>query len=56
MNKKHPKSSKEFDVQDILNHKGIFALSRKWVKWAKNYINRSTRRKNKQMIKGEKYG
>ena len=39
-------------VQDRLYHKGIFCISKDWIKWAKKYLNRSYRRKNKQTVKG----
>lgn len=34
-------------VQDRLRHKHIFCTSRRWVKWAKKYIARAQRRKQK---------
>ena len=38
-------------IQDRLEHKGIFCISDKWIGWAKRYMNRSQRRKNKQKLK-----
>ncbi len=35
-------------VQDRLRHKGVFCISNGWIKWAKRYLNRSKRRKDKQ--------
>lgn len=47
MSKKLPRNSKEYDIQDRLRYKDIFCVSKRWVKWAKSYINRATRRKGK---------
>ena len=46
-------SIKENDIQDRLRHKGIFCISNKWFKWAKQYLNRSERRKIKRI--GDNY-
>ena len=40
---------KSADVLDRLGHKGIYCISNKWVAWAKRYVNRSQRRKAKQL-------
>ncbi len=40
--------NKNADIQDRLRHKGIFCISNGWIKWAKRYMNRSERRKEKQ--------
>lgn len=32
MSKKLPKNSKEYDIQDKLNHRGICCISREWIK------------------------
>lgn len=55
MSNKYSINSKEYDIQDRLNHKGIFCISRQWINWAKRYLNRSIRRKNKQKLKEKKY-
>ena len=44
----------ERDVQWRLGEKGFVYISDKWVKWAKRYINRATRRKSKQEINSYK--
>lgn len=44
---KYKRNSKEYDIQDRLNHRGIYCISGKWIKWAKKYTNRATRRKEK---------
>lgn len=44
-------NNKNKSIQDRLYHKGFFYISNSWIKWAKNYLNRSQRRKNKQDIK-----
>ncbi len=46
--------NKESSIQDRLNHKGIFCISNNWIKWAKRYLNRSSRRKLKQNCNFEK--
>lgn len=53
MNKKYTTNSKEYDIKDRLKHKNIFCISKEWIKWAKKYLNRVDRRKNKQKIKKE---
>lgn len=50
---KFSRSSKEYDIQDRLNHRGIFCISKGWIKWAKKYSNRASRRKDKQQVKME---
>ena len=40
---------KSADVLDRLGHKGIYCISNKWIAWAKRYVNRSQRRKAKQL-------
>lgn len=54
MSRKYPINSKEYDIKDRLRHKNIFCISEKWVKWAKKYLNRVDRRKNKQKM-GKEY-
>ncbi|MDP4117697.1 MAG: hypothetical protein Q8873_00690, partial [Bacillota bacterium] len=39
---------KEAEIADRLHHKGIFCISPGWFKWAKQYLNRVNRRKQKQ--------
>jgi hypothetical protein len=41
-------NNKNIYVQDRLRHKGIFCISNGWIKWAKRYMNRSQRRKERQ--------
>lgn len=53
--KKLNKSSKENDLQSRLYDKRYICVSKKWIRWAKNYMNRVLRRRAKQKIKGEKY-
>lgn len=55
MSKKYPINSKEYDIKDRLRHKNIFCISRKWISWAKKYLNRVDRRKNKQKTGKENY-
>lgn len=40
---------KSVDILDRLRHKGIYCISDKWIAWAKRYVNRSQRRKAKQV-------
>lgn len=40
--------SKAYIVADRLHHKGIYCISRQWLKWSKSYLNRVERRKIKQ--------
>lgn len=40
----------EWNVQWRLGENGFACISDKWIKWAKRYINRVTRRKSKQEI------
>lgn len=42
---------KEHHIQDRLNHRGIFCISKEWIKWSKNYTVRSIRRRDKQRCK-----
>lgn len=42
---------KSKDIQWQLNDRGIICLSRKWIRWAKKYLNRDTRRRDKQEVK-----
>lgn len=53
MSRKYPINSKEYDIKDRLRHKNIFCISRKWIKWAKSYLNRVERRKSKQIVRKE---
>lgn len=55
MSKKYSINSKEYDIQDNLNHKGIICMSRQYINWAKRYLSRVERRKNKQKLKEKKY-
>ena len=40
---------KSADVLDRLGHRDIYCISSKWIAWAKRYVNRSQRRKAKQL-------
>lgn len=42
---------KSCDLQWQLNDRGIICLSTKWIRWAKKYLNRDTRRSDKQEVK-----
>lgn len=42
---KYKINTKEHYIQDRLKYKKIFCISKKWVKWAKKYTNRASRRK-----------
>ena len=42
---------KSADVLNRLKHRGIYCIAKKWIAWAKRYINRSQRRKAKQEMK-----
>lgn len=44
----------EHDVQWRLGENGFVCISNKWIKWAKRYMNRVTRRKSKQEINSYK--
>lgn len=48
MNKKYTYNQKEYDIKDRLEHKNIYCVSKKYIKWAKRYLNRVDRRKSKQ--------
>lgn len=39
-------------VSDRLKHRGVFCISRKWVRWAKRYLHKQERRKNKEVDNG----
>lgn len=53
MSKKYSINSKEYDIKYRLKHKKIFCISRRWIKWAKKYLNRADRRKTKQKVRNE---
>ena len=53
MNKKYSINSKEYDIKDRLKHKNMFCISRRWINWAKKYLNRVDRRKFKQKVRKE---
>lgn len=53
MSKKYSINSKEYDIKYRLKHKNIFCISRRWIKWAKKYLNRADRRKTKQKVSKE---
>lgn len=53
MNKKYHINSKEYDIKDRLKHKNMFCISRRWINWAKKYLNRVDRRKFKQKVRKE---
>jgi hypothetical protein len=44
-------NNKENYVQNRLGLKNIYCTSKDYIKWAKNYLNRSDRRKYKQNLK-----
>lgn len=50
---KKTNNNKQRFAQDKLTHRDIVCVSNKMIKWCKNYLNRSTRRKQKQDIKKE---
>ena len=33
-----------YHVKDRLDHRGIYCITAKWTKWAKRYLNKTTRR------------
>lgn len=41
---------KNESIQDRLNHKGVYCISNGWIKWAKRYMNRSVRRKERYIL------
>ena len=41
---------KNESIQDRLNHKGVYCISNDWIKWAKRYMNRSVRRKERYIL------
>jgi hypothetical protein len=45
---------KEQNAQEIIRHKNIECTSNQHIKWAKDYLHRSFRRRIKQDIKKEK--
>lgn len=51
MNRKYIHRAKEYDIKDRLEHKGIYCISKKWINWAKRYLNRVERRKTRQKTK-----
>lgn len=53
--KKYSYKDKNYDIQDRLHHKGIHCISDRWLKWAKKYLNRSDRRRDKQALNKQRY-
>ena len=45
---------KEKDAQEVIRHKDIVCTSKEHIKWAKNYLRRSIRRRIKQIINKER--
>lgn len=42
---------KSCDIQWRYRDKQWICISRKWIRWAKKYLNRDTRRRDKQEVK-----